>query len=94
MATPADKAAAAGEGCLAPPASVAGVVAAVVTVTFSRADYLRQHLDSLLAVHGRDPGNWCAAVGLGPRPPHAAVADAGCAALLHDIAICCRQHES
>jgi hypothetical protein len=58
------KAAVAGEDCLPPPASVAGAVAAVVTVTYNRADYLRQHLDSLLAVHGRDPNNWWVAVGL------------------------------
>ena len=32
-------------------------VAAVVTVTFDRADYLKRHLDSLMAVHGRDPSN-------------------------------------
>ena len=27
-------------------------LAAVVTITFDRADYLRRHIDSLLAVHG------------------------------------------
>lgn len=32
-------------------------MAAVVTVTFDRSDYLRQHLDSLLSVYGRDPAN-------------------------------------
>ena len=32
-------------------------VAAVVTVTFDRADYLKRHLDSLLAVHGHSPDN-------------------------------------
>jgi hypothetical protein len=58
IAKPAVKAAAIEEGCLLPPASLAGVIAAVVTVTYSRADYLRQHLDSLLAVHGRDLENW------------------------------------
>ena len=32
-------------------------IAAVVSITFDRADYLRRHVDSLLAVHGSDPGN-------------------------------------
>lgn len=43
--------------CVGPAADTAGVVAAVVTVTFDRADYLRQHLDSVLAVHGRNAAN-------------------------------------
>ena len=32
-------------------------VAAVVTVTYDRADYLKRHLHSLMAVHGRDTSN-------------------------------------
>ena len=32
-------------------------IAAVVSVTFNRADYLQRHLDSLLGVHENDPAN-------------------------------------
>ena len=96
------KAAVAEEGCLPLPGSIADVIAAVVTVTFARADYLRQHLDSLLAVHGRKPDNWwenlrskpCTAVGLGLR--------LHCMELVYTLAahcswltsarVCCRQH--
>ena len=39
------------------PVDVGGVLAAVVTVTFNRAEYLRRHVDSLLAVHARDRSN-------------------------------------
>lgn len=39
------------------PVDVGGVLAAVVTVTFNRAEYLRRHVDSLLVVHARDRSN-------------------------------------
>ena len=39
------------------PVDVGGVTAAVVTVTFNRAEYLQRHVDSLLAVHARERGN-------------------------------------
>ena len=47
----------AGGACVGGPVDVGGVLAAVVTVTFNRADYLRRHVDSVLAVHARDRGN-------------------------------------
>ena len=46
----------------------ADAVAAVVTVTFDRADYLKRHLDSLMAVHGKSPENR-----YGCLPEHAAL---------------------
>lgn len=39
--------------------SAAYSVAAVVSITFNRADYLRRHVDSLLAVHEANPQNRC-----------------------------------
>ena len=35
----------------------AHAIAAVVSITFDRADYLRRHTDSLLAVHSPNPTN-------------------------------------
>ena len=43
--------------CVGGPQDTAGVVAAVVSVTFNRKAYLQQHMDSVLAVHGLHPGN-------------------------------------
>ena len=39
------------------PVDTAGALAAVVTVTFNRAEYLERHVASLLDVHGRDRSN-------------------------------------
>lgn len=47
----------AGGPCVGGPVDVGGVTAAVVTVTFNRAEYLQRHVDSLLAVHARDRSN-------------------------------------
>ncbi len=44
-------------GCTARPADTAGVVAAVVMVTFNRPSYLQKATGSLLSVHRRDPAN-------------------------------------
>ena len=48
------------EACVGVPLSAAEraqAVAAVVTVTFDREEYLQRMLEGLLEVHGRDPGN-------------------------------------
>lgn len=45
---------------MGPPVDTAEVIAAVVTVVFDRADYLRRHADSLLSIHNSDPRNMCA----------------------------------
>ncbi len=46
-----------GGPCVGPPVDVAGALAAVVTVTYNRADYLDRHMASLLDVHGRERRN-------------------------------------
>ena len=47
------------EGCIGLDASLSGVVAAVVILTHKRVDYLKQCLQSVMEVHGRQPGNRC-----------------------------------
>ena len=43
--------------CVGGPASGPGVIAAVVTIAFNRAEYLLRHMASVLEVHKRDPAN-------------------------------------
>ena len=50
--------------CVGGPQDASGVVAAVVTVTFNRPEYLLRHLQSVLSVHGRHPDHKCV-----PHPP-------------------------
>lgn len=63
------------EGCVGQGAETNGVVAAVVTVTFDRADYLKRMLGSLLSVHGsnarnrRASGGWAGGGGMLCGPP-------------------------
>ena len=47
----------AGGPCVGGPVDTVGALAAVVTVTFNRAEYLERHVASLLDVHGRDRSN-------------------------------------
>lgn len=46
------------EACVGRGADTQGVVAAVVTLTFDRPDYLQRMLDGMLSVHGSSPRNW------------------------------------
>ena len=39
------------------PLDAPGIVAAVVSVTFTRKAYLQQHMESVLAVHSSHPNN-------------------------------------
>jgi len=60
---------------------VAGALAAVVTVTYNRADYLDRHMASLLDVHGRERRNRQVLRGMcigicGPLSAHGAVQQA------------------
>ena len=45
--------------CVGQQQNLDGIVAAVVTVTFNRPEYLARHLESLLSVHGRHVDNRC-----------------------------------
>lgn len=71
----------AGGPCVGPPVDVAGALAAVVTVTYNRADYLDRHMASLLDVHGRERRNRQVLRGMcigicGPLSAHGAVQQA------------------
>ena len=47
-------------GCVAERVEAPGHVAAVAMITFNRPTYLRKALDSLLAVHRKEPSFKCA----------------------------------